>query len=165
MSKCLSCVWNSGEDSLHRDEAGPLLKKPHKLMRCLRFHSCIQTTCSLSCTLLTPCLFYPICHPSICRQVPTQCVLSNLLAVCSAGIHTGSWIRILFWMPSFRTQNEQGERLNACSELATAFLSEPLHRLCRYTFDISLDFDAATEGSDLLMSCTHWRNQPRRGQM
>lgn len=138
MRKCLSCVWNSGEDSLPKDEAGSLLKKPHKSMRCLRFHSCIQTTCSLSCMLLTSCLFHPICHPSICRQVPTQCALSSLLPVCLAGIHTGSWIRIPFQMPGLKTQNERGGRFQACSELATSFLSEPLHRLCRFTFDNSL---------------------------
>lgn len=65
MSSCLSCVWSSGGDSLRKDEAGPSLKKPHKLMRCPGFHSCTQTTRSLSCILLTPWLLLSPCLEAV----------------------------------------------------------------------------------------------------
>lgn len=135
-------------------------------MRCLRFHSCIQTTCSLSCILLTSCLFRPICHPSICRQVPTQCILSSILAACSAGIHTGSWLGFLSRCQVLRHEMNKVKG-------SMPVLSWP-HRSCQnhctgsanvLLTHLSTDFIVPTDGPGLLASCTHRKNQPRSGQM
>lgn len=50
-------------------------------------------------------------------------------------------------MQGFETQNEQGERLDACSELDTSFLLE--QDLQIYFWHLSVDFGAATDGSKL----------------
>lgn len=126
-------------------------------MRCLRFHRCIQTTCSLSCVPLTSCLFHPICCPSICRQVPTQHGLFIIRAACSAGIHTGSWLEFVLKCQCSRHKWTKSKAwCHVDAELATTFWGDPLHRV--HLTHLLIDLDGAVAGSDLFLRCLHRKN-------